>query len=127
MWTVDVYCDCVTLTLTPTPTHVPPPHTFTLVPQRVSSSGALPISRDTSSYVAIMSVLHGGAAGQLEYVSGVAGGGGGGGGAAGKEEKNGGCGGGSNGKGDAWDPRAEAKRAHADRMAAVKVRAVYSV
>lgn len=37
--------------------------------KRVMYSGALPISRDTSSYVAVMSVLDGGEAGQLEYPS----------------------------------------------------------
>ena len=41
----------------------------TRVYKRVLSSGALPISRDTPSYVAVMSVLHGGAAGQLEYAT----------------------------------------------------------
>ena len=30
-------------------------------------SGALPISRDTPSYAAIMSILNGGEAGQLDY------------------------------------------------------------
>ena len=37
--------------------------------RRVISPGSLPISRDTPSYVAVMSVLHGGAAGQLEYIA----------------------------------------------------------
>eukprot|EP01038_Epipyxis_sp_PR26KG_P008862 gene8862-11955_t len=37
--------------------------------KRVMFSGALPISRDTSSYSAIVSVLNGGAAGQLLYGS----------------------------------------------------------
>lgn len=41
----------------------------TEVYRRVISAGSLPISRDTPSYVAVMSVLHGGAAGQLEYVA----------------------------------------------------------
>jgi hypothetical protein len=36
--------------------------------RRVISAGSLPISRDTPSYVAVMSVLHGGAAGQLGYI-----------------------------------------------------------
>lgn len=77
--------------------------------KRVVSSGALPISRDTPSYVAVMSVLHGGAAGQLEYVATL--------GAApegfgdtirvaAEEDAN------------VWDSRAEAKRASAERMAA---------
>ena len=40
----------------------------TAIYRRVMSSGALPIARDTPSYLAIMSVLHGGAAGQLDYL-----------------------------------------------------------
>lgn len=77
------------------------------VHKRMMFSGALPISRDTPSYVAIISVLEGGAAGQLDY--------------------NGGNGG---GMGDTMnstanfmaeemafsDSRVEAKRAHAERM-----------
>jgi hypothetical protein len=70
--------------------------------KRVMSSGALPIARDTPSYVAIMSVLNGGEAGQLEYIL--------------------------NGKGSGQDDddgddfgntmlRSEAKQAHAERMA----------
>lgn len=39
------------------------------VAKRLMFSGALPISRDTPSYASIMSVLHGGAAGQLQYIS----------------------------------------------------------
>lgn len=35
--------------------------------RRVTTSGALPISRDTPSYTAVMSVLLGGSAGQLSY------------------------------------------------------------
>jgi hypothetical protein len=73
--------------------------------KRVAASGTLPISRDTPSYVAVMSVLHGGAAGQLEYVIG----------------RDGGV------KGDDLDlenedyrgTRAEAKQAHAARMASL--------
>lgn len=80
------------------------------VVKRVQSSGALPVSRDTASYTAVMSVLDGGAAGQLSYL----------------EEAKG---------GDStdpmaltmrgeemeiWDSRAEAKRAHADRLAALQ-------
>ncbi len=41
----------------------------TEVYRRVISAGSLPISRDTPSYVAVMSVLHGGAAGQLDYIA----------------------------------------------------------
>ena len=37
------------------------------VQKRVMFSGALPISRDTPSYAAVMSILNGGEAGQLEY------------------------------------------------------------
>jgi hypothetical protein len=76
------------------------------VHKRLMFSGALPISRDTPSYVAIISVLSGGAAGQLDYS------------------------GGSGGMSDTMnctqsflneeiafsDSRAEAKRAHAERM-----------
>jgi hypothetical protein len=70
--------------------------------KRVVSSGSLPISRDTPSYVAVMSVLHGGAAGQLEYVIG-------------KGDSKGGEGEDE----DYRDMRGEAKQAHLDRMAAV--------
>lgn len=41
------------------------------VHRRVSSSGALPVSRDMPSYAAMMSVLSGGEAGQLRYAAGV--------------------------------------------------------
>lgn len=41
------------------------------VHQRFISSGALPVSRDTPSYVAVLSVLLGGAGGQLDYLSGA--------------------------------------------------------
>ncbi len=80
------------------------PRSKQAVYKRVSSSGALPISRDTPSYVAVMSMLHGGAAGQLEYVmpDGDA--------AQARDDGE-----------EVWDPRAEAKRAHAERMAAVKM------
>lgn len=37
--------------------------------RRVTSSGALPVSRDTPSYIAMMSVLSGGEAGQLRYMT----------------------------------------------------------
>lgn len=67
--------------------------------KRVMSSGALPISRDTPSYVAVMSVLHGGAAdSQLDYVIGK----------GNKEEED---------EENYMDTRAEAKSAHATRMA----------
>ncbi|RYG64589.1 hypothetical protein EON64_13675 [archaeon] len=39
------------------------------VTKRLLTSGALPIARDTPSYASVMSVCHGGAAGQLEYVA----------------------------------------------------------
>ncbi len=40
--------------------------------KRVVESGALPLGRDTPSYIAVMSVLHGGASeAQLEYMGGV--------------------------------------------------------
>jgi hypothetical protein len=42
----------------------------TRVCRRVSGSGAVPVSRDTPSYVAMMSVLSGGEAGQLRYAVG---------------------------------------------------------
>ena len=78
--------------------------------KRVMSSGALPVSRDTPSYAAVVSVLLGGAAGQLEYGAGAS--------ASAvslssqpKEEDE---------EEAVWDGRAEAKRAHADRMAALK-------
>ena len=41
------------------------------VHRRVSSSGALPVSRDMPSYSAMMSVLSGGEAGQLRYAAGL--------------------------------------------------------
>lgn len=37
--------------------------------RRVTSSGALPVSRDTPSYVALLSILSGGEAGQLKYMA----------------------------------------------------------
>jgi Pyruvate/2-oxoacid:ferredoxin oxidoreductase delta subunit len=94
--------------------------------KRVMSSGALPVSRDTPSYAAVMSVLlgacndcrkcillcadvacihnSGGAAGQLEYssVRSLQ--------SQPKEED----------EDEQWDGRAEAKRAHADRMAQIR-------
>lgn len=83
--------------------------------KRVMSSGALPVSRDTPSYAAVVSVLLGGAAGQLEYGAG----------AASvvslssqpKDEDE---------EEAVWDGRAEAKRAHADRMAALKFAEEYT-
>ena len=76
------------------------PDAQTRVYKKVVSSGALPISRDTPSYVAVMSVLHGGAAGQLEYVIGK------GDSRAGEEDTE-----------NYRDMRGEAKQAHFDRMA----------
>ncbi len=76
------------------------PGAQTRVYKKVVSSGALPISRDTPSYVAVMSVLHGGAAGQLEYVIGK------GDSKAGEEDTE-----------NYRDMRGEAKQAHLDRMA----------
>ena len=70
----------------------------TSVYKRVVQSGALPVSRDTGSYVAVMSVLHGGAAGQLEYNANLA------------HTMN------YNDDEEHWDSRAEAKKAHAERM-----------
>lgn len=74
----------------------------TKVYQRVVSSSALPVSRDTPSYVAVMSVLHGGAAGQLEYTATPR--------PEGKDE----------GDEDHWSIRQEAKRAHAERMEMIR-------
>mmetsp|Transcript_8597 Transcript_8597/g.14567 ORF Transcript_8597/g.14567 Transcript_8597/m.14567 type:complete len:515 (-) Transcript_8597:283-1827(-) len=69
----------------------------TSVYKRVVQSGALPVCRDTASYVAVMSVLHGGAAGQLDYNSS-------------HDQSN------VNDEDEHWDSRAEAKKAHAERM-----------
>jgi hypothetical protein len=82
------------------------PAAQTRVYKKVVSSGALPISRDTPSYVAVMSVLHGGAAGQLEYVM------------AGKGDSKGG----DEDTENYRDMRGEAKQAHLDRMAVVAAR-----
>eukprot|EP01035_Chromulina_nebulosa_P022513 gene22513-29153_t len=41
----------------------------TRVTRRVMLSGALPVSRDTTSYAAIMAMLFGGTAGQLSYLN----------------------------------------------------------
>mmetsp|Transcript_23568 Transcript_23568/g.30565 ORF Transcript_23568/g.30565 Transcript_23568/m.30565 type:complete len:728 (-) Transcript_23568:351-2534(-) len=41
--------------------------------RRVVYSSALPVARDTPSYVAVMSLLHGGAGGQMDYLDGAAG------------------------------------------------------
>ena len=81
------------------------PSAQTRVYKKVVSSGALPISRDTPSYVAVMSVLHGGAAGQLEYVIG-------------KSDSKGG----DEDTENYRDMRGEAKRAHSDRMAELAAR-----
>eukprot|EP00128_Syssomonas_multiformis_P013626 Colp12_sorted_trinity150504_noHs@4650 len=75
------------------------------VSKRVMFSGALPISRDTESYTAIMSVLDGGVAGQLEYVQA--------GNAAFNPAQTQGL---YSDQADFLDSRAEAKRAHAERM-----------
>lgn len=40
------------------------------VAKRLMFSGALPLSRDTPSYIAMMSIVEGGVAGQFQYVSG---------------------------------------------------------
>lgn len=65
--------------------------------KRITTSGALPIGRDTPSYIAVMSILHGGAAGQLEYMRGN----------SMPTEDDG---------EEVWDSRAEAKKAHNERM-----------
>eukprot|EP00600_Ochromonadales_sp_CCMP1393_P006441 CAMPEP_0174969156 /NCGR_PEP_ID=MMETSP0004_2-20121128/8576_1 /TAXON_ID=420556 /ORGANISM="Ochromonas sp., Strain CCMP1393" /LENGTH=636 /DNA_ID=CAMNT_0016218555 /DNA_START=144 /DNA_END=2051 /DNA_ORIENTATION=- len=75
------------------------------VGKRVMFSGALPISRDTESYMAIMSILDGGVAGQLEYAAQ------GGGNPALASTM-----GLTNDHSEFLDSRAEAKRAHAERM-----------
>jgi hypothetical protein len=64
----------------------------TQIYKRIMAPGTLPICRDTPSYVAIMSVLHGGAAGQLGYITDQAG-------AKDSEEEE-----------DVWDSRTEAKK-----------------
>jgi hypothetical protein len=68
--------------------------------------GALPISRDTPSYVAVISILNGGEAGQLEY--GLK---------KGSESKEG------SSPDDNWDSRAEAKndiKTRMDSIASIK-------
>jgi hypothetical protein len=72
--------------------------------KRLMYSGALPVSRDTPSYAAVMSVLLGGAAGQLEYSTarGLS--------SQPKEDD----------EEEPWDGRAEAKKAHAERMKQLK-------
>lgn len=75
--------------------------------KRVMSSGALPLCRDTPSYAAVMSVLLGGVAGQLSY--GV-------GGQVSRAESEAV----NEGEDEVWDSRAEAKKSHADRMAALR-------
>lgn len=67
----------------------------TQIYKRIMAPGTLPICRDTPSYVAIMSVLHGGAAGQLGYVSDRA---------SSKESED---------EEDVWDSRTEAKKVNA--------------
>jgi hypothetical protein len=79
------------------------PATQARVCKRVQSSGALPVSRDTASYTAVMSVLNGGAAGQLEYRD--------------PETPRGDL---EEGEMQLWDSRAEAKRAHASRLATLQ-------
>jgi hypothetical protein len=82
-----------------------PAETQARVHKRVVSSGALPISRDTPSYVAVMSVLNGGSAGQLEYVLGKDG-----------YDREGEA----EGNEEDYDAtRSEAKQAHAERMASI--------
>lgn len=66
----------------------------TQIYKRIMAPGSLPICRDTPSYVAIMSVLHGGAAGQLDYISERA---------DAKEAED---------DEDVWDSRTEAKKVH---------------
>jgi hypothetical protein len=96
------------------------------VHSRVLSSGALPVSRDTPSYAAVMSVLLGGEAGQLEYyrqakhtpISDD------------EEALGQSASGGVSGidpmsqtgmlEYDAWDSRAEAKKAQAERLQLAK-------
>lgn len=78
--------------------------------KRIVSSGALPVARDTPSYVAVMSVLHGGAAEtQLDYIRGAGKGGDGEGDAEGP------------GGEESWDDaRAEAKREARQRLDTLK-------
>eukprot|EP00598_Pedospumella_elongata_P004268 CAMPEP_0184977100 /NCGR_PEP_ID=MMETSP1098-20130426/7851_1 /TAXON_ID=89044 /ORGANISM="Spumella elongata, Strain CCAP 955/1" /LENGTH=765 /DNA_ID=CAMNT_0027500049 /DNA_START=110 /DNA_END=2407 /DNA_ORIENTATION=- len=73
--------------------------------KRVQFSGALPISRDTESYTAMMSVLDGGVASQLEYVAA--------GNAAFNPAQTQGL---YSDQAEFLDSRAEAKKAHAERM-----------
>jgi hypothetical protein len=89
------------------------------VHRRVLSSGALPVSRDTPSYVAVLSVLLGGAAGQLDYLGRNA---------SSKDEEAGPSGDSAADplsqtgmlEYDMWDSRAEAKKAQAERLAMAK-------
>lgn len=74
----------------------------TQIYKKIMAPGSLPICRDTPSYVAIMSVLHGGAAGQLDYISDRA---------ASKENDE---------DEDVWDSRTEAKKAAAERLELVR-------
>lgn len=87
------------------------------VNKRVMSSGALPISRDTPSYAAVMAILQGGVGGQSEYVQGGSFADTNDGGAldasmevGNKEEDE-----------HVRESRAEVKRAHADRMAQIGI------
>jgi hypothetical protein len=96
------------------------------VHSRVLSSGALPVSRDTPSYAAVMSVLLGGEAGQLEYFRQAkhtpisdddeALGRSASGGVSGVDPMS------QTGmlEYDAWDSRAEAKKAQAERLQLAK-------
>jgi len=77
--------------------------------KRVMFSGALPIARDTESYTAMMSVLDGGSAGQLEYAAGQS--------AFNPTETQGLY----NYQDEFLDSRAEAKRASEQRMAHLRL------
>lgn len=74
----------------------------TQIYKKIMAAGSMPICRDTPSYVAIMSVLHGGAAGQLDYISDRA---------DGKDTED---------EEELWDSRSEAKKAAAERLELVR-------
>jgi hypothetical protein len=82
---------------------------------RFTSSGALPVSRDTPSYVAVLSVLLGGAGGQLDYLSGAKEGSG-----DDVEETKDPLSSTGVIEYDMWDSRAEAKKAQAERLELAK-------
>ena len=85
------------------------PETQARVYKRVMTSGALPLSRDTPSYQAVLSVLNGGAAGQLDYIMGRD-----------VPERDGERDSiGDNDNEDYDFTRSEAKQAHAERMASL--------